>query len=495
MGLGNLGLTQPSVSSKVDEASEPDMLGKMLGGPNAIMDDTARAQLLESMLAQTEAAPTSSMLDQLMSPRGLLALLGTGAAGAIGGAPAAAGFGIGALGGAEAATQAELATKRKAIEELNKRYETALDQLDKSRQRVATLFNTNPEAFVDPVTGEQKVSPEVLGFYATGIKMPLFATTRRVMERRDEAWAKRNDLFTTALGKSHSPDEAKKILQGFFINMGYNAPDELTDTLAQSYGTQGWEQSTADSILKYGGSSGLDALIAAGENGWSLHDPRTLRMVEFKNPESSADKITPNDEFLRLANEINAWQADPANLEMVRATRAESATAEEFSRKIAQEVLGGREGDLRVYLHEAALKDPSEFNGIMANYKMLQDKYKLGIGISGIDKLPSVRNMTDEEQQQWIWGMAEDAYRAQQQQLRTSQANQDAAMANSTAVRLQKEAGLGVQQAHAVSKAILDDAMKAATRPDGRVDMARYQQEVKRLADEALAQFKGKAAQ
>jgi len=101
--------------------------------------------------------------------------------------------------------------------------------------------------------------------------------------------------------------------------------------------------------------------------------------------------------------------------------------------------------------------------------------------------------MTPDELNAWLWSRAQANRDTQRQTVRESQARQDATLANDSASRLQKEVGLGVQQAHSVAKAILEDAVAASTRPDGTIDVGRYQQEVRRLTDVAINQFLGKA--
>lgn len=488
MGLSGLGQTQPSQSSSVDNAQVPNILQDLLGGGDKILDETAKSRVLEQMLSQTQAQPTESALDKLLSPQGLAALAGVIGAGALGGAPAAAGFGLGSLQGAGVAAEADKAQKRKAIEELEGLYEGSQERLEKSRNRIATLFNTNPEAFVDPVTGEQKIAPDLLGFYTTGTPIQLFATTRRTMDRRDNEWAKRHDVLSSNLEYVMDPQARKSVIGAMFQNMNWAAPPEVVDALANA-SPDNITPEAASLILKYGGASGLDALIAAGDNGWSPFDARTLRMVEWKDPEASARKVTPSDRFVQLADEINAWSSDPANLDRMREIRAENESKGEdaVALAVAREVIGGRQGDLTIYRDEAEIRDPNVTAGIMAEFKSIKDKYKLGVGLSGIDKTSFIQNMTDEEQNQYFWGMAEEAYGARQQKQKDDQARVDLGLLNGVTTRLQKEYQVGPSEAAQASKDIGAIAMRRATRPDGSVDRVRYEQELRKVTEEVMA--------
>jgi hypothetical protein len=487
MGLSGLGMTQPSASSSVDNAQGQDMLKELLGGGNQILDETAKSRVLEQVLAQQNEQPTPTALDKLLSPQGLIALLGTLGAGAAGGAPAAAGFGLGALSNAGVAAEADRAQKRKAIDELEKSLEQSQDRLDKSRNRIATLFNTNPEAFVDPTTGEQKIAPDVLGFYTTGTPVELFATTRRALNRNDDATLRRHNLLTDNLKSVTDPNDRRVVLDAIFQNMGFKAPAELTTTLANAT-PESITPEVANTILKYGGSSGLDALIAAGEQHKSPFDPAILRMVRWQDPDVTANKVTPSDRFVQLASEINAWSSDPANLDRMREIRSENESKGEsaISIAIAREVLGGRRGDFDVYRDQSGLHDPNDLGAVMQQFKLIQEKYKMGVGLSGIDKLPAIRNMSDEEQNAYFWNLAVDAHEAQIQQQRDAQAKQDVGLANQAAIRLQKELGVGPAAAAAAVKAIAKAALTRATRRDGSVDRAMYEQEYNAAVQEAI---------
>lgn len=484
-GLSDFGLSQPSQSSSVDDSFG---LEELLTG-NSILDEAAKAKVLEQALSETQGREVPGVLDRLKSPQGLLALLGTIAAGAVGGAPAAAGFGLGSLQNAGVATEAERSQKRAAIDDLTERLEKTQDRLANAQQRVATIFNTNPEAFVDPVTGEQKLSPEVLGFYATGAPIELFATSRRAAQRRDDMWSKRYDLMTKRLEGAQTREERETILSGLFRLMDFPQDQELLEALA-SAPAEDFPVDMANMYLKYGGETGLTAIIQAGERGLPLWHPEIARLIQYRNPDvDGGGKRTPADRFLELVQEINAWSTDPANLDRMREIRTEHGKAGEgaVSTAIAREVLGGRRGDFDIYMDEAELRTPDVLASQQAMFEQMQKQYQLGIGMAGIDKTPFVRGMTDEERSAWLWRNAGEAVEAQRQAERDEQAKADLGIANGVVGRLRKDLKVGPAEANQFAQEIMRLALTRATRPDGSVDRARFEQEVRKITDEAVA--------
>lgn len=484
-GLSDFGLSQPSQSSSVDNSFGGGGLQDLLGS-NAILDEAAKSKVLDEAIAQAQGQPSPSLTDQLKSPGGLLALLGTIAAGAVGGAPAAAGFGLGSLSGASAATEAKAAQQRKAIDELIKQRDESQKRLADSQTRMATIFNTNPEAFVDPATGEQKIPPEVLGFYMTGTPTEIFATSRRAANRRDTLWDKRYELLTKRLETAPTLDDRKAIVGSLFRLLDFPQDPALAESLAAAPPDK-FPVDLANMYMKYGGETGLNAIIQAGEQGLPLYDPRIAKLIQYRDPDN-AGKTTPSDRFLQLAQEINAWSSDPANLDRMREIRQENEQKGEgaISIAIAREVLGGRRGDFDTYMHEASLRGPDELAAIQANLKQQLGQYSLGIGMAGIDKLPFIQNMTDEERAAWFWQNAQAMTDAQQQQARDERAKQDLQLGNDIAGRIRKELTTGSAEANQFAKEILGLALTRATRPDGSVDWARYEQEARKITDETI---------
>ena len=411
----------------------------------------------------------------------------TGAAGAGGGAPAAAGAGLGALQGAGAAAEASATAKREALTQAQEQRDKVMDRLDKSHQRFTSLLQSQPELFVD-ADGNQTISPEVLGFYATGTPTPISATTTRALEQKDKSWAEINTALSTNLENATTVEDAHSILDAWFVNMKYPAPPGLVDALARSAGTPQWTSDAMGMLFRYGGATALDAAIQANENGWGPFDARTLAHIQFRDPDAAAGKITPNDVALKLSTEINSWQADPANRETLRKIAREAKTSEEKSIMIAQAVLGGREGDLRTYLHEMSLRDPTNWRMTQANFNAIQQKIKLGVGLSGMEMAPEIQKMSSEEQLQWAWGEAERATEEQLQQKSDEQAKQFTADSNETAARLTKELGVSPDIAGAETARIAKLALDVSTLPDGNVDWVRFKQEMKKHTDAAIAE-------
>ncbi len=485
MGLSDFGLTAPSASSNVDTPASADVLGELLG-KNEVFDAQSQVNLLDQYMAGVQGQENPGTLDRLKSPQGLLALLMAGAAGAVGGPAAAAGVGAGALTGANAARQAQATAQREALEVAQKQRDDALGRLDKSHQRFTSLLQSQPELFMD-AEGNQTVSPEVLGYYATGTPTKLFATTKRALALKDASWASINKALSENLEKSTSVEDARKIVDAWFINMGYQAPPEVAEAMARNAGTPQWTTEAMNTLFRYGGATALDASITARENGWGPFDPRTLGMISFRDPDVGTNKVTPNDVALKLSTEINAWQQDPANRETLRKIAAESKTAEEKSLKVAQAVLGGREGDLRTYLHEMNLHDPENWRMNQANFNMLQGKYKLHIGLSGMED-QNFQKLSSEEQAQYLWSEAQRITDEQNQQKSDEQAKQFTVDSNETATRLTKELGVSPDIAGAESARIAKLALDASTSPNGDVDWVRFKQEIKKHTDAAIAE-------
>jgi hypothetical protein len=491
LGLSGLGLTPPSTSGNVDNAAQGDTLLQQLlakGNPTSMLDETGKSEVLQKAISQLQGTKSPTLKDELLSKRGLASLAIALGAGAAGGAPAAVGAAMGGLQGASDASILAESQKRKAIAELTDQNDKLQSRIIDQQKNVATMFNTNPEAFVDPKTGQQTISPEVLGYYATGQQIPIFASTRRQLNQFDKNKEQAYNLLTDRL-KTASPDDAKKIIQSTFTLLNYKAPDDLVDSMARGAAAgDKWTPEVLDQYFRFAGETAMDAFHSATQNGWGPFDPRVVSQLQFRDPDASSHKLTPSDRALQLAQEINDWQQDPANLETLRKITMGSKSAEDKSVKIAQEVLGGREGDLRTYLHEQGLHDPTDWAMLMNNYNAVQNKFKLGIGISGIDQLPMFRSMTPDQQTQWLWQQAQNATDAQRQSMADDQAKQTVAQVNSVAERLGKELKLAPNVAGKTAADIAQLALNNSTSPDGRVDYNRFAQELKKLTDEAIAE-------
>jgi len=488
-GLGDLGFLKPTQANSSDDLSKVDMLEQLLAGSSDTFDELGRARVLESKMAQLDSAKKPSILDQLLSPQGLVSLLGTVGAGIAGGPAAAAGFGIGRLGTVDAAAEAKLAQTRKAREELAKQHENALDRLDKSRQRFTTLLQAQPELFIDPVTGQQTVSPKLLGFYATGEPVALSPASKRALDKADDSWKKTNDILTDQLANAQTDDDAKKILDAIFVNLdAKNIPEDLKDSLARSRKDGTWNQSTADMIARYFPKVAADAFIMAGENKVPLHDPMIMRLLKgnYQDPDSHADKVEVSDKFIQAGAEIAAWQSDPTNLKRIGELRTEVTSENEFSLLLAEEVLGGKRDLFDIYKKQAGLFDPKDLAMTMSAYDDVKAGNKMADTIAGYESLPTRAAMSEEEKRAADWAQAQEQVKAAKQTVKDNQGKQDISLVSQHAKRLQTELNLGAKDASQLANDIAKKALFNATRPDGKVDRARFEQELRKLTDETI---------
>ncbi len=488
-GLSDMGFLQPTQSNKSDDISKTDTLAQLLENSSALYDELGRARVLEQQYDKLSAQETPSTLDRLLSPEGIIRLLGTAGAGAIGGAPAAAGFGLGSVGALNSAAEADRAQKRKAMEELNDRHEKVLDRLDKSRNRYTTLLQSQPELFLDPETGQPTVSPKLLGIMATGDPVPLSPAAKSAIKSAGENDERRYNLLNERLTTAPDVESRKTILKSMFNILKSDVPEGELNALASAKPEES-NKMTADFIAKYYPAVATDVFIAASELGVPYSDYRITRMLKghYKDPDldDDAGKLTIPDLAIQAGGRIAAWQKDPENAETLRKLKSEAITEMDFSLKLATEVLGGDRDQYDAYRTAFKLVDPKDLQMTTEFYGDVVEGNATADAFAGFEDVESRRAMTPEERRAADWKVAQDQVKAAKQAVKTEQANLDLETATSIIPRLQ---AIGMPRMFAQHLAVkfMKDAKNAATRPNGTVDRERYIQEVNTAVENHLA--------
>lgn len=489
-GLGDLGFLKPTMSNKSDDINKVDLLAQMLDDSSEMYDEVGRARVLESQMEKLQAQEQPSLLDRILSPEGLISLLATGAAGAIGGPAAAAGFGLGRLGGMDAATEADKAQKRKAMEELSEQHEKALDRLDKSRQRFTTLLQAQPELFIDPATGEQTVPPKLLGFYATGEPVALSALTKDAIEQTTAAREKVHATLTTRLETAASDEDARTILKAMFTNLKSPVDDGTLEALVQARKMGTLEAELANVIAERYPRVAAEVFMFAGDNKLNLWDTRIAKMLtgNYVDPDAADgdDDVSVSDEFLRIGKKIADYQMDPKNHPRIAQLQSEATSPMEFSLALAREVLP-LDPEYNIYRREARLYDPKDLEATFKQFGEVKQDNQMADGISGYEQLPTRRAMTQQEKDQADWRTARERVIAGKKAAKKNQANAELSVVAKQQARLQSGTKMTPREAGAMMLELAKAAKAKATRPDGLVDQTHFEQELSRLVDEKIA--------
>jgi hypothetical protein len=137
-----------------------------------------------------------------------------------------------ALGGLEAPVllaKEENQARREQLEDILEREENQLQRIDRIHSRMNQLVVANPDAFVDPDTGEMMISEEMLGFLTSGQEgLPLNVTTKRVLESRNSTrgWKERLKLVTEGVANAGDRPAAERFAWAYLDMLGM-PQDEL----------------------------------------------------------------------------------------------------------------------------------------------------------------------------------------------------------------------------------------------------------------------------
>lgn len=484
-GLSDFGLSQPSESSAVDNP-----LADLLG--NNILDELGRSRMLARQANQLRAgAGDRSFLSRLLSPEGLAPLALGGLAAAAGQPAFGAGLGLGGLQNLQALEEAERTQRIKAVEEVADQQEASLERLDKARNRFIQLLQAQPDMFLTP-EGEMTVDARMLGWYATGAPIPLYPSTRRAMDMREEGWKRQSDAMYESLQEAKTKEDARIITTRLFEHHGFaSPPPELVESMVNSFGTPDMETQLVDTLMRYGGPSGQDAIIFAGENALPLSHPEVWRRVMFRDPSVTPSQMK-NIKYIQLVDEINAWQQDPVNaqqvLQIMQEARGDEATA---SRAIAGQVLAGRQADLDFYLDEANVPEGLTVALYQRAYSTVASKDRAVDAVRGAQSIPRKRAMTDEEILEERGRNTIRLIEETRDGIAQTQGNRDAVMRNNAAVRIQRELGGGISAVYADVDKIFAAALEDAPRDqNGVVIREAFERLVEQYTNELINQNK-----
>jgi len=448
MNLTDLGLTAPSDTNAVSPESNDSVNIDELLGSN-LLDAEQKARLAASKADALRATETKSVLERLGGKQGLLALaaaLGVGGAVAAGGGSGLASIvggaasATGSIGALQKAQMEEKALRDKAIEDAQAKADKAEERADKIRNRVSTMFNTNPDAFVNPETGEPTVSPRVLGWMTTGEAIPVFPQTRRIMEMRDERWKRVMDAMEKGLEVSQSPAATRQIFESMWKQSNFDAPPELTNALVTAYTNGEFENELFNTLMRYGGSTGLDAAIFAGENDLPLHDSEVLRRVIWSDPNTETQQPSQklNQRFIDLMDKVKLWETDPANAQQIASIKASATDSAEARRVIVERALGDTT-DVDFYFDKNNIPTGMSLQLLQRFYNDASDKLGLIETVRGSRTIKESLGMTDEEWNAHKASVAASGVEDLQTTNEQTQMGKEAKLLNEGALRLQNE--------------------------------------------------------
>jgi len=408
-GMGDFGLTQDSNTNSNAAGSEDGAntvdLQDMLG--SSILDAEEKARLLGEYSQGLGIEGGGGMKDQLFSKRGLLLAALAGGSLAAGQPGLAAGIGLGGIEKGAENVAAERTALKAAKDQAEAERDKALQRADSERNRLANMFNTNPEAFVNPETGEPVMDDQAFGYLLTGQNVAIHPTTRRVMNRRDKDHERVTEIFMDSLEEAQSVEQAGQIVTQLFNHLGDagNVPPAVKDALVRAYGTPEFDKEFASTVFRYAGASGRDAAIKAGELGLPLHHPTILKMMDF----SKGDAITPsqqlNSEYIKLRETVRLFQMNPENATILAATREETNNGTEFNRALVEMALPlGADQDL--YFDKANLIKDGNFDQFQEEYNNSMGQYNLLATLGQIDSIDEYMSLDGEGKREFLRNLA-----------------------------------------------------------------------------------------
>ena len=477
-GLGDFDLPAPSNSNSTAQGGDP--LAELLG--NNVMDELGKSRQINAQMDQLRSGEgDKSFLQRLLSAEGLVPLILGGIAAAKGQPGIAAGIGIGGLQGIQQAEEGERSQRNKAMEDLNKQLDKSLDRQDKSRNRFIQLLQSQPDMFLDD-KGNPTLDSRVIGWYATGAPIELHPETKRTLDQRDESWVRGGDMFYKALQEARSPEDARVLTTNLFKHLGMaNVPADLVEATVTSFGTPDFDRNFADTLLEFGGMSGRDAIIYAGENELPVHHPDVLKMVTFEGKDATTPSQQINLKFLRLMDEVNVWQQDPRNTDQVLQIQAEAGTdIAGATREIATRALSGRNADISFFMDEANVPNDLTTAMMLRQYSQVASKDKMVDAVRGAKDLGRKKGLSDDEIIQERGAVTMRTLEENIANVQRAQGNRDAGVRNSTAQSLSKaHPSMTLNEVYTEVDAIFSAALKDAKRDEaGNIDRADFERRI-----------------
>jgi hypothetical protein len=228
------------------------------------------------------------------------------------------------------------AMKAAKMEELGEKLDKQEEKILRRQQMLQTAIQNAPDQFIDPETGELSVPPEVLGYLAYGMPIASNPSSKRTMDRRDEAWSHQLGVLSEGLKAVESVEDAVTLLGSLDKLLDNPEPDPQQNlALARAFGTEDWDSALAGHYIREGGQSAQKALLYAAENNLQLDDAEVIRRLDFSQ---GAEKLPPSqrvtEDQLKLLERVRIWEADPANASIINQFDEEAETPEERNRLV-----------------------------------------------------------------------------------------------------------------------------------------------------------------
>jgi hypothetical protein len=465
----NFGIGTTALSNATGPLQSGPDLGQLLAQLGT--QPAIEANQLQGAIGELQGQQTPGMLERLMGPAGLILAAGSLLAGSEGGGLGAAAFGLGGLKGLQAQETLEREQQAKAIEQLQDQRDTALDRVSAIQQRVNNVFNTNPEAFIDPETGEPVASPEMLGLLATGFPVRLFPQSRRKLARATASREARHKLYETALDSAESIPDARQIVRSMMHNIEwFDAPDGVVDAMARAMGTPEWTPTLAN-IIATNATNAPDVFTRAAELQVPLEDWQIISMIDWRGEE--AELPTDAENKLMLIMRYNDWMQK--NPELAQKARQESVSDSEFYRSTMDQAFAEEPGSsqqLKVFLKV----DENEATQFLQGYDEFSKQHELATSLSGYDELPAIRDMTDEERARYFARGAIEVNKAKRAETLEEQAKQDAAWRSKIQSQIKAEfPTLGPKSIINITNEMHERARKASLTASGFIDRQKFE--------------------
>lgn len=362
--LSALGVTKPSASSSVgpDNPALSDFL-KQVGALDSPM---SRAAALEDLRDQLAAQEKPSWGEGFLK-KGLLPTALGGIAALAGQPGLGAGLALGGLSAGQLVQKEAEAQRLKGLEQTQQQLDKTYDRIDKMHERMKAVYQANPESFLSP-EGEMLLDPMTLGYLVSGVRgVQMYPQTRRILEHRTKQWDQRQDLFIKALEGATNPEDKRAAVRGLAQLSNWNMSPETEDLLVRSLGEPGamdvWMQTMVKEADPATVRDATMAWVDAGQPDFASNPEAAknfMRMLDFTPTGGSPEQRMK----LQRLSEVSAWQADPANAELIDSLVEQGFApgSPEFAREVAKLAFAGDDAKLQAFLSEYSTLRDAGFN-------------------------------------------------------------------------------------------------------------------------------------
>lgn len=473
--LSTLGTTKPSQGSSV--GTSPFV------GRSQINDERRLQEVLAAQIQELASSETESPLKRILTnPAALAMLLGGGAAAAFGGDTGkaiGAGIGMGGLQGAQSQAQQERQAKIDQAEKMLAQREKSMGREEKARQRIATAFNTNPDAFIDPLTNVGP-PPAELGYAITGSdQFPMYADSQRIYARRLKEWEEQVATVMYGIKNSTDPAEVARLTSMHLDLIGFKGTQEERDTvvsgLASTVGTDKFDTAVHNMLMNQFGASGLRAIRYKHEKKVEWDDPALWRLVTPSPKSSQVDdeKKAKAAKFLKYADQ---WELDnPELVQQIYDAAATPQLAQEAVILAAAKLSGVYTGNDSAGLAKTlGFRTPQLMGPIASARKKVAADGKFARTTTIGAQITSAMGKTPEQLD------AEDLEKASQEvDNQIAMQREKSGMALVTSMTTTKNRILAILPGHPLAGKMASDivleALAASQKPDGTMDVARYE--------------------